>query len=68
MHFVLHLFTDYRQLLARLIERGIERCEFREIDAMATAITLTALFEGLALLFFVDPEATRWVEQVETSV
>jgi AcrR family transcriptional regulator len=66
--FLTEYFTDYRQLLARLIERGIERREFRAIDAMATAITLTALFEGLALLFFVDPEATRWVEQVETSV
>lgn len=61
-------FTDYRQLLARLIERGIAQGEFRDIDAMATAITLTALFEGQALLFFVDPEATRWTDQLETSV
>lgn len=61
-------FADYRHLLTRLIERGITRREFRDIDAEATAITLTALFEGLALLFFVDPEATRWTEQAETSV
>lgn len=27
-----------------------------------------ALFEGLALLFFVDPEATRWTDQAETSM
>jgi hypothetical protein len=26
------------------------------------------LFEGQALLFFVDPEATRWAEQAEMSV
>jgi hypothetical protein len=26
------------------------------------------LYEGLALLFFVDPEAAGWGEQVETSV
>jgi hypothetical protein len=51
-----------------LIERGIALGELRNIDAEATAITLTALFEGLGLLFFVDPEATRWVEQAETSV
>jgi AcrR family transcriptional regulator len=66
--FLKEYFTDYRHLLARLIERGIERREFRDIDAEATAITLVALFEGQALLFFVDPEATRWAEQAETSV
>ncbi len=66
--FLKEYFADYRHLLARLIERGIARGELRAVDAEATAITLVALFEGLALLFFVDPEATRWTEQVETSV
>ena len=66
--FLKEYFTDYRTLLARLIERGIAQGELRDIDTEATAITLTALFEGLALLFFVDPEATRWAEQTETSV
>jgi AcrR family transcriptional regulator len=66
--FLKEYFTDYRTLLARLIERGIAQGEFRYIDAEATAITLTALFEGLGLLFFVDPEATRWADQTETSV
>jgi AcrR family transcriptional regulator len=61
-------FKDYRTLLAGLIQRGIERGEFRTIDAEATAITLAALYEGLALLFFVDPEALRWADQAETSV
>jgi AcrR family transcriptional regulator len=66
--FLKEYFTDYRRLLARLVERGIAQGEFRDTDAEATAITLTALFEGLGLLFFVDPEATRWAEQTETSV
>jgi AcrR family transcriptional regulator len=66
--FLKEYFRDYRQLLTRLIERGIEQGEFGDIDAEATAITLVALFEGLALLFFVDAEATQWAEQVETSV
>jgi AcrR family transcriptional regulator len=61
-------FQDYRTLLARLIQRGIERGEFRAVDAEATAITLAALYEGLALLFFVDPQAVRWEEQAETAV
>ena len=60
-------YADYRKELARLIERGIERGEFREVDAQATATTLVALFEGLALLFFVDKEAVHWKEQIELS-
>jgi AcrR family transcriptional regulator len=66
--FLKEYFADYRHLLARLIERGIAQGEFRDIDTEATAITLTALFEGLALLFFVDPETIRWAEQAEMSV
>ena len=66
--FLKEYFADYRLLLARLIERGIAQGELRDIDAEAAAITLTALFEGLGLLFFVDPEATRWADQAETSV
>lgn len=61
-------FQDYRTLLARLIQHGIEQGEFREVSAGATATTLAALFEGLALLFFVDPEALHWGEQAESSV
>jgi len=66
--FLQEYYHDYRRELARLIQRGIERDEFRTIDAQATATTLAALYEGLALLYFVDPEAHRWTEQVETSV
>ncbi|MEO6890233.1 MAG: TetR/AcrR family transcriptional regulator [Ktedonobacteraceae bacterium] len=66
--FLKEYFQDYRALLARLIQRGIEYGEFREVSAEATAIMLAALFEGLALLFFVDPEAIRWADEAETSV
>jgi AcrR family transcriptional regulator len=66
--FLKEYFADYRHLLARLIERGIAQGELRDVDAEATAITLVALFEGLALLFFVDPQATRWADQAEAAV
>jgi AcrR family transcriptional regulator len=61
-------FQEYRTLMACLIQRGVERGEFREVSADATAIMLTALFEGLALLFFVDPEAVQWADEIEASV
>ncbi len=66
--FLKEFYHDYRRELARLIQRGIERDEFRTLDAEATATTLAALYEGLALLYFVDPQAHQWAEQVETSV
>lgn len=66
--FLKEYYKTYRTELARLIQRGIERGEFRTVDAEATATTLAALYEGLALLFFVDPQGMQWAEQAETSV
>lgn len=66
--FLKEYFKDYRTLLATLIQRGIDRGELRAVNPEATAITLAALYEGLALLFFVDPQATQWPEQTATSV
>lgn len=61
-------FKDFRAALARLIQRGIERGEFRAVDAEACAITLTALYEGMALLYFVDPQGLSWPAQTESAV
>ncbi len=61
-------FREYRTLLSQMIQRGIERGEFRKVDPHATAITLAALYEGLALLFFVDPKVILWEEQAEAAV
>ena len=66
--FLKEYYKTYRTELARLIQRGIERGEFRTVDAEATATTLAALYEGLALLFFVDPQGMQWAEQAEASV
>ena len=61
-------FRDYRVLFSRLIQRGIDRGEFRAVDAGAAAVTLAAQYEGLALLFFVDPQALQYAEQAEASL
>lgn len=66
--FLQEYFVTYRGALARLIERGIEHGEFRPVDAESTAVTFTALFEGLALLYFVSPQERSWANQVEASV
>lgn len=66
--FLNEYYLTYRGDLARLIERGVARGEFRSIDVNAFAITLTALYEGIALLYFIDPHGLQWDVQIEMSV
>lgn len=66
--FLREYFHNYRTVLAGLIQRGVECGELRAIDPEATAITLVALYEGLALLSFVDPEALPWPTLAEQAV
>lgn len=61
-------FAEYRVILEELIRRGIARGEFRpNSNPTEIAITFTGLYEGLALLWMIDPQATDWHEQVEAS-
>ncbi len=53
-------FQTYREALAMLIQMGIERGEFRPVDPQEVAITLAAIFEGLAILEATDPAVVRW--------
>ncbi len=61
-------FSEYRQALAALIQIGIDRGEFRAVDAEQVAITITGLYEGLALLAVVDANAAQWSQQAEASL
>jgi len=66
--FLKDYYARYREALARLLQRGIDSGEFHPVDTLATATALVALYEGLALLFFVDNEAVpEWGEQIEMS-
>jgi AcrR family transcriptional regulator len=66
--FLKRYFKDYREVLAALVQRGIDRGEFRPIRAEHVAIAIAALYEGLALLWMVDPHATRWEQTGESSL
>ncbi len=61
-------FAEYRSVLAALIQIGIDRCEFRPVDAEQVAITITGLYEGLALLAVVDAKVAQWSHQAEASL
>jgi AcrR family transcriptional regulator len=66
--FLKRYFKDYREVLAALVQRGIDRGEFRSVRAEQVAIAIAALYEGLALLWMVDPEATQWEQTGESSL
>ena len=66
--FLKDYFKDYREALTRLIQHGINRGEFRPVHADQVAITITALYEGLTLLWMVDPQAVQWEKEGEASV
>ncbi len=66
--FLLGYFADYRNFCRELIQQGIERGEFRAVDPDATAVTILALFEGLALFWMVDPQNLAIALQAEASM
>jgi len=48
-------YTAYRADLTRLIQEGVDSGEFAQVDADKMALAIIAEFEGLILLWVVDP-------------
>jgi AcrR family transcriptional regulator len=61
-------FKDYRRGLATLIQDGIARGELQAVDAEEVAIAIVAIYEGLLLLWTLDPEAFDWGAMAERSL
>ncbi len=51
-----HYYEQYASLLGEIIQQGIEAGEFIEMDVEQAALTVIAIVEGLALVWFVAPE------------
>lgn len=61
-------YHEYRTLLVSLIQRGIDSGEFRSINPDDIAIAIIALFEGMNLLWVVDPESLKPDRMVRAGV
>lgn len=48
-------YQHYTGLIARVIQQGIDRGEFKPCDPDVTALALMGMYEGIALLWFLDP-------------
>jgi AcrR family transcriptional regulator len=59
---------DFRAALTTLFQQGIDRGEFRAVEAADAAITLCAIYEGLTLLWAVDPQNVPISAASETAV
>jgi TetR/AcrR family fatty acid metabolism transcriptional regulator len=67
--FFSEMLRDYRAILTQVIEEGVASGEFRsDVAPGEVAFALIALYEGLLLLWIVDPHAVRWLEQAEASL
>lgn len=66
--FVSDYFRTYHEGLVQLLQQGIDAGEFRDLDVDEVATALIATFEGLAILWTVNPEAIDLPHQVSASV
>ncbi len=66
--FIKAYFQNFHELLVALIQQGIERGEFRPVDALAAATALDAVFEGLIVRWLIDPDAVHWASLGEAAI
>ncbi|HSD84803.1 MAG TPA: TetR/AcrR family transcriptional regulator [Anaerolineae bacterium] len=56
---------QYFAMIEPLIQQGIDRGEFRPVDAKQAAIAVGSLFEGTLLLWVYDPDTVKFDKHVE---
>jgi AcrR family transcriptional regulator len=66
--FIGEYFAHFRQLLETLIQQGINRGEFRPVNAQEAAISLASLYEGLTIHWLMDPQTVQWDILSESSI
>jgi len=58
--FIGEYFGSFRELLVDLIQQGIDRGEFRPVSTIETAVTLSAIYEGLTIHWLINPKVVEW--------
>lgn len=62
------MYDEFRAPLATLMQQGIERGEFRSVTPDEAALAWIALFEGLTLLWAINPRGFAWRDQAEVAI
>jgi AcrR family transcriptional regulator len=66
--FIGEYFQQFRKLLEDLIRQGIDRGEFRPVNATEAAISLASMYEGLTIYWLMDPQTVQWDILSESSI
>jgi AcrR family transcriptional regulator len=66
--FIGEYFKHFRELLKALIQQGIDRGEFRPVNATETAISFASMYEGLTIHWLMDPQTVQWDILNENSI
>ena len=61
-------FRHYMDVLAPIIQHGIETGEFRQVDPQEVAIALGAIYEGTVLLWVYDKELVELERNIHSSI
>ncbi len=61
-------YREYIGVMAKVIQHGVEQGEFKEVDPVDVAATFVALFEGLTLIWVVDPVSLPLEKQLPVSM
>jgi AcrR family transcriptional regulator len=55
-------FRRYTSLLSNAIQQGIDQGEFKPCDPELVATMVIATYEGMAMIWFIEPELVDWNE------
>ncbi len=55
-------YSRYRRILAEIIEQGVENGEFSQMDPGQAALAIIGMYEGITLMWFIDPKSIVWDE------
>ncbi len=61
-------FEEYDSLISGIIQEGISRGEFREVNVHHLASILAAAYDGLLFQWMLNPEAFPWPETATTLI
>jgi AcrR family transcriptional regulator len=57
---VILYFDRYKTIIADIIQQGVDRGEFKPCDADIVALSIISMYEGMAMLWFIEPSLVDW--------
>ena len=61
------IYQDFHDMLVNLLAQGVAAGEFCAMDTSQVAFTLTALYEGITLMWVMAPHMVDWRRQMQAA-